>query len=147
LKKIKQLGFLVKLDSNGSNPTKLAQILEQKLVDFVAMDVKQTKEKYHLAAGVSKINLKNLEKSISLIQKSGIDYEFRTTVVPQIHSQEDLLGIANWLKGSQNYALQTFRPEVVLDSNLKNFESNQILNLNQIAKQIESNFGKVVVRG
>ncbi len=120
IRKIKKLGFLVKLDTNGSNPQILKELVKKKLVDYIAMDVKAPLglnspiSKYEKATGV-KVNLKDIRKSIEIIKKSGIDYEFRTTCVPGIHTKEDIIQIARALAPAQAYFLQSFRPEKTLN--------------------------------
>jgi pyruvate formate lyase activating enzyme len=110
IKKIKELGFSVKLDTNGSNPKMLEDLI--KVVDYVAMDVKVPKDKYLKVLG---IKAENIEKSINILKESNIDYEFRTTVVPGILDKDDILKIAKWISGAKKYYLQNFRPEKTLD--------------------------------
>jgi len=95
IKKIKKLGFLVKLDTNGSNPKMLKKLIAEHLLDYIAMDIKAplSQDKYEKATGV-KINLEDIKKSIDIIKNSGIEHEFRTTVVPSIHTKEDIIQIA-----------------------------------------------------
>ncbi len=114
----KDMGLLVKLDTNGSNPGKLRELLEKKLVDYVAMDVKTALDagKYTKAIGVSNAAmLKNIDESISLLLNSGIEYEFRTTVVPGLVSAEDLKSIAQRIKGAKAYYLQQYVAHNTLD--------------------------------
>ena len=109
--RIKKMGFMVKLDTNGTNPTLLKELMDMKLVDYVAMDIKSplTIEKYSKATGVNAEKLlENVKESIRLLMESGIDYEFRTTVVPSIHSLEDIKQISRSLKGCRKYVLQKF---------------------------------------
>jgi pyruvate formate lyase activating enzyme len=109
--RIKKMGFMVKLDTNGTNPAMLEDLMNQKLVDFVAMDIKAplTKEKYSIATGVNVEKLLvNVKKSVQFLMESGIDYEFRTTVVPSIHSLEDIKQICRSLKDCRKYVLQKF---------------------------------------
>jgi len=122
LKKIKDLGFLVKLDTNGTAPDKLQNLMDEKLVNYVAMDVKApieiTNYKLQIYEKVvgAKVNLDNIKKSIEIIMQSGLDYEFRTTVVPSLHTPEDILQIAREIRGAKKYYLQQFRPsEKLLD--------------------------------
>jgi len=110
IKKIKKLGFLVKLDTNGSNPKALKELI--KIVDYVAMDVKLPKDKYLKVLGIKP---DNIDKSIKILKESKIDYEFRTTVVPDILDKKDILKIAKWISGAKKYYLQNFRPEKTLD--------------------------------
>jgi len=117
LKKIKELGFLIKLDHNGSFPEELEDLIDKKLVDYVAMDVKAPKNKYYLLTEQKNIESK-IEKSINLLKEGKIDYEFRTTLAPFL-SQDDLQEIINWIKPARAYYLQLFRSEKVLDQSLK----------------------------
>lgn len=112
IKKIKKLGFLVKLDTNGSNPEMLKFLFEKKLIDYVAMDVKAplNSSKYQKATGV-KINIEKIKESIKLIKESKVDYEFRTTFVPTIHKKDDIFQIAKDIFPAKKYFLQNFRPE------------------------------------
>ena len=109
--KIKEMGFLVKLDTNGTNPTMLKDLIDNKLVDYVAMDVKAplSVEKYNRATGVNtETLLENVKRSINLLMNNEIDYEFRTTVVPTLHDLDDIKQICNSLKGCKKYVLQKF---------------------------------------
>jgi len=117
LQKIKSLGFLVKVDTNGFYPEKLTSLLELRLVDYVAMDVKAPKEKYPQLAGVP-VNVSRIQASIDLI-KQAPQYEFRTTFVPTLLTKEDIIGIAHWLQGADRYFLQQFKKMTpVLSKNL-----------------------------
>ena len=109
IRKIKQTGLLVKLDTNGYRPEVLQKLYEEKLLDYVAMDIKNSKEKYAQTVGREQIDIGKLEESVRLIQESGVEYEFRTTVVQELHSREDLLAIGEWLEGSQKYFLQSYQ--------------------------------------
>ena len=114
-KKIKEKGFLVKLDTNGSNPKVLDDLIENKLVDYVAMDIKGPKEKYGLMTGLndqwSDVMMKEIEQSVDILKSSNVDYEFRTTVVPDILKKEDILKIVDWIKPAKKYYLQNYRAE------------------------------------
>jgi pyruvate formate lyase activating enzyme len=102
---------MVKLDTNGTNPAILEELVNQNLVDFVAMDIKAplTKEKYSIATGVNVEKLlENVKNSVQFLMESGIDYEFRTTVVPLIHSLDDIKQICRSLKDCRKYVLQKF---------------------------------------
>jgi pyruvate formate lyase activating enzyme len=109
--RIKQMGFMVKLDTNGTNPTILKELVDTELVDYVAMDIKSPliPEKYSRATGVDAERLlENVKESIRLLMESNIDYEFRTTIVPTIHDIEDVKQICRSLKGCKKYVLQKF---------------------------------------
>ena len=107
IREIKNLGLLVKLDTNGTFPEKLEALLSQGLLDYVAMDIKNSKEKYAETACVSQFPSK-IEKSISLIMDMAPDYEFRTTVVKELHTPQDIEKIAQWIAGTKHYYLQTY---------------------------------------
>jgi pyruvate formate lyase activating enzyme len=117
---IKNAGLLVKLDTNGSNPHVLRSLVERGLVDCVAMDVKAPLDKvrYARATGVP-ADLERIQESICFLKKGTIEYHFRTTVVPALHKEEDLLTLARHLSGSSSSTLQNFSPEDPLDSRLK----------------------------
>lgn len=110
IKKVKNLGLKVKLDTNGTNPNFVKNLIDEKLIDFVAMDVKTVPEKYESIIG-KKINLENIKKSINLLMQSNIDYEFRTTFAPDI-SVDDIVKIAEMIKGAKSFVLQKYNPPV-----------------------------------
>jgi pyruvate formate lyase activating enzyme len=105
--KIKSLGYLVKLDTNGTNPAMLQQLLDKKLLDYLAMDVKAPWDKYERVVGV-KPDLSKIKKSVKIIMNSGLPYEFRTTVAPDLLSPEDIAALAGELKGAKQWFLQKF---------------------------------------
>lgn len=115
IKRIKDLGFLVKLDTNGSHPKVLSQLIQNHLIDTIAMDIKSSAERYVQACGV-KCDLNIIERSIRLIQTSGLDYIFRTTVVPDLVNKTDIKKIKTWLADDKDLVLQEFRPEKTLES-------------------------------
>lgn len=108
LEKIKKLGYLVKVDTNGTNPRMLSALIDRKLVDYVAMDVKAPEYKYRETAGAS-VNLSDIKKTIALLMHCGIGYEFRTTFAPTLN-REDILAIADLIPGAKAYFLQQYRP-------------------------------------
>lgn len=108
LLQIKKLGYKVKLDTNGTNPDVLSSLIEKGLVDHVAMDIKNSKEKYPLTVGLPSLDMSKIEASISLLIHSGISYEFRTTLIQEFHSREDIEKISFWLSGAKKYYLQMF---------------------------------------
>lgn len=107
LAEVKKMGFSVKLDTNGTNPNLLKQLIDDKLVDYVAMDIKNSQAKYSLTCGVN-VNMEDIEKSVHLLKLGQVDYEFRTTVVRQLHTEQDIEDIARWLVGSKTWYLQQF---------------------------------------
>jgi pyruvate formate lyase activating enzyme len=112
-KEIKDKGFLVKLDTNGTNPKLLKNLLDFGLVDYIALDIKSSLDfdNYSKAAGIKdKMMLEKVKDSIELIMNSKIDYEFRTTIVPLLHSEETIIKIARYISGAKKYVLQNFSP-------------------------------------
>lgn len=108
LKKLKELDYEVKLDTNGSYPQLLAELIEEKLIDYVAMDIKNTLAKYGLTIGMEGYDTSLIEQSVELLKTGAIPYEFRTTVVREFHRQEDCAVIGKWLSGDSMYFLQKF---------------------------------------
>ena len=104
---IKDMGYAVKLDTNGYNPEKLMEVVGEGLVDYVAMDIKNCKEKYSLTTGID-IDISKIEKSVDFLMNCGVDYEFRTTIVKEYHTLSDIDKIAQWIKGAKGYFLQSF---------------------------------------
>ena len=138
IKKIKDLGLLVKLDTNGGNPKVLQELIDEKLVDYVAMDIKNIFNKYNITAG-KKINLDNIKKSIEILKASKIDYEFRTTIIKEMHSLDDIVSICK-LVGSAKYYLQNFEDsENVIDHSLHGFSREELLFIDKYLKDLFPN--------
>lgn len=108
LQVVRDLGFAVKLDTNGCHPEALADILRRNLVDYVAMDIKNSPEKYPETVGVPDFDITPVRRSVQLLRSSGVDFEFRTTAVRGLHTPEDIRAIGQWLEGSPRYFLQNF---------------------------------------
>lgn len=142
--KIRDLWFLVKLDTNGSNPAMLEKLIKLKLLDYVAMDVKFPLRKYAKWVG-AKIDTTRMKRSIALIMKLLPDYEFRTTIAKWIHTEEDIEAIAKSIKGAKNYFLQNFEPWNTLDPKYsgKSFSDRELHEFKKIA---EKYVGKVGIR-
>jgi len=116
--RIKALGFLVKLDTNGSNPAMLEQLLRHRLVDYVAMDIKAPLDykQYRAACGrLSSEDFFSIRSSIRLLKEADVRVEFRTTVVPVLHTTADIVAIARYIQGCELYTLQQFNPRVTLE--------------------------------
>ncbi|EKE18570.1 MAG: hypothetical protein ACD_9C00291G0001 [uncultured bacterium] len=145
IRKIKDMGFLVKLDSNGTRPDVLRKIIKEKLVDFIAMDIKNSPDNYSKTVGL-KADIERIKMSVKMIMNSGIPYEFRTTVVPGIHEEKDFIKIAKWIKGAHAYYLQEYREMRILDSKLKSKTRGKSIDLKKIKQQIESYIEKVGIR-
>ena len=108
LRPIKALGYLVKLDTNGSFPDQLKELVTRKLIDYVAMDIKSSPEQYEKAAGVSRGDFSRIRDSIDYLLGEPVDYEFRTTVVKGLHDAEIMQDLAQTIRGAKRYYLQTF---------------------------------------
>ncbi len=109
IKKVKDIGYEVKLDTNGTNPTMLLSLVENNLVDYVAMDIKNSPAKYSLTIGKSTYDLTSVNESINILLSKGKKYEFRTTVMAELHAEEDFVAIADWIEGADNYVIQAYR--------------------------------------
>lgn len=119
MKKIRELGFAVKLDTNGNHPDALRKVLEQGLVDYVAMDVKNSPERYAETIGLPSFDTAKVSESIAILRDTAPDYEFRTTVVDELHDEMSFTQIGQWIRGAKQYFLQSFTDrESVLQSGL-----------------------------
>jgi pyruvate formate lyase activating enzyme len=134
--KIKKMGFLVKLDSNGTRPEMLKYLIDKKLVDYLAMDIKAPLEDYSKITG-NTLSIDKLKKSIDLIIDSEVKYEFRTTIVKSLTSKDDLRKIAQTIKGAENYYLQRFIPTEIYDPSLVNEVSYSDLELKELSQELE----------
>ena len=108
LRAVRELGFAVKVDTNGNHPDALEGLLKEGLVDYVAMDIKNSPRKYALTAGLSALDLAPIRRSVRLLMDGPIPYEFRTTVVDELHTAEDFEDIGQWIAGAKAYFLQPF---------------------------------------
>ena len=163
--KIKKMGYLVKLDTNGSNSKMLRELIGRdtksiakrdslssltslprsgsSLIDYVAMDVKLPKERYK---EVLRVDAENIEKSVKVLKNSGINYEFRTTVVPTVLDKNDIIEIAKWLSPAKRYYLQNFRPEKTIDPEFEKIRPYPDEYLSEIKKAISSFFEVCQIR-
>jgi len=145
IKKIKKLGYLIKLDTNGSNPKILKKLIKRKLIDYVAMDMKLPKERYPEIFG-KRVKIEDIEESIKILKEGKVDYEFRTTVVPTVLNKEDILKIAKWIRGTKRYYLQNFRPEKTIDPEFEKIKPYPQKYLLEIQKAISPFFEVCQVR-
>ena len=106
--KIKAIGYAVKLDTNGTFPKKLMSLVDKGLVDYVALDIKNCKEKYAATAGMSALDIDAVEQSVAFLLEGKVDFEFRTTIVKELHTVDDIAAIGEWIKGAPRYFLQNF---------------------------------------
>ena len=154
ISKIKKLGYLVKLDTNGSNPKMLKRLISpllngSSLIDYIAMDVKApigAKNKYKQATGV-KIDLGKIKKSIEIIKNSGLDYEFRMTVVPGVQGREDIVQAAKDISPAKQFYLQNFQSEKTIDPEFKKIKPYSREFLLEIQKIISPFFEVCQIRG
>ncbi len=136
VERVRSMGFLVKVDTNGSHPEVLKRLIDSNLIDYIAMDVKAPLERYAEITG-SGINPANIEKSIGLIMNSAIDYEFRTTIVRSLLCEKDLLKIGEAIKGAGKLFLQRFVPSKTLDKSFameKTYSDEEFEGLKELLK-------------
>lgn len=146
VRKVKELGLKVKLDTNGSNPEMVGDLINEKLIDYVALDIKSAKEDYDKAAG-AEVDMAKIEDSIKTIRESGIDYEFRTTVFPGL-DERSMKDIGEWLKGGRKFVLQQFENDVpIIDESLKNRKPLQPEKLREFSKILKPYFEEVNIKG
>ena len=145
VKKIKELGFLVKLDTNGYNPDVIYRLVKKNLLDYVAMDIKAPKEKYEFFSGI-KLDLERIQASVDFLKKNYIDYEFRTTLAPGL-TKKDILEIGDWISGAKKYFLQKFfnKKEIISPEILKQREISE-KELKEIQKIFEKKFKVFKIR-
>lgn len=145
LRKLRQLGFSIKLDTNGCYPEQLRSILEAELVDYVAMDLKNAPAKYSQTVGLKNFDLSPVEESIQILKTGCIDYEFRTTVVREFHTAEDIRAIGTWVQGAPRYFLQHFVDSGnLISQGLHPVSPEEMQVMAQAAKPF---FGEVLLRG
>ncbi len=147
LREIKQLGLLSKLDTNGSHPEVLKTLFEQKLLDYVAMDIKTSLDEHYSAAVGTEVNLRDLLASIRLISDSGIDYEFRTTLVPGIVGKREVQEIVKSIRGARSYVLQQFVPENAYAQEFRHQQPYSRLVVKDLIDTARPWFEKTALRG
>lgn len=136
IRRVREMEYLIKLDTNGYRPRILRHLLEEELLDYVAMDIKASKERYGIACGLAEVELNRIEESVELLKTSSIPYEFRTTVVKGIHSPEEFTAIGRWLQGSRAYYLQSFRDSgQVMQPGFAEFERAELEEMRERAAQ------------
>jgi pyruvate formate lyase activating enzyme len=145
IKNIRKMGFAVKLDTNGSRPQIIRELLEQKLLDFIAMDVKAPLEKYKSVINVP-VDQKLIKESIKAILKSKVAHEFRTTIVQVLLNQNDIMKIAEVIKGAHQYSLQKFVAVKTLDKQFLKEKTYSDEELGKIKKRLEKEIPSVIVR-
>lgn len=145
IRKVKEMGYLVKLDTNGYRPEVLKSLTEQNLLDYIAMDIKSGETGYAAATGLADIDMSKIKESIDFIISSGVQYEFRTTVVKGLHQKKDFEEIAGLIKGCDKYFLQNYRDnENVIRRGFEGFFREE---LEAFAEVVSPYVGKVTLRG
>lgn len=144
IQKVKSLGFLVKLDTNGTNPKIIKELLDQKLIDYIAMDIKGPLEKYSQIVQID-VNLNNIIQSINLVRQAP-DYEFRTTVTKEQLSIEDIYQISQLVSGAKKYFLQKYIPRLYEKKTKKLFSSYKEDELLSFSKKISRHFDECSIR-
>lgn len=146
IKEVKEeTGLLIKLDSNGLNPSVLKELIDEKLVDYVAMDIKNDFESYGTITGIANISTDKIKESIKILEEGKVEYEFRTTVIRDFHSIDKLKNIINFISNNSNYFLQQFIiSENVPNKNLKYYTDEELINIGEEIKAIHPN---IKIRG
>lgn len=143
--KIRELGYAVKLDTNGSFPDKLISLVESGLVDYVAMDIKNSREKYGETVALADFDVTPICESAEFLKKGNIPYEFRTTVVREFHEMEDFSSIGDWLEGAEKYFLQAFSDKgELIKKGLHGVEKPE---MQAFAELLKGKIGTVELRG
>ena len=145
IRQIKDLGFKIKLDTNGTNPEVLKELIDKKLIDYVAMDIKNSPAKYALTAGCKHLELDKINQSIEVIKSSGIEYEFRTTLVKEFHDFSDMAEIGKLIQGGKKLYLQKFVDrEGVIQKGLHHVDQERAI---LYKKDLEQFVSEVYLRG
>ena len=145
LLEVKEKGFTTKLDTNGLLHDRLRAVVEAGAVDYVAMDIKNSKARYAETAGVPGLDLAPIEKSVQFLMEGSVDYEFRTTVVKELHNKADFDEIGRWLKGAKRYFLQSFKDSGdILSPGLSPMEKADLL---EIRDRLRAEIPGVELRG
>jgi len=145
ISKIKKLSYNVKLDTNGTNPLMIKELINKKLIDYIAMDIKGSLEKYDDIANV-KVNKRNIKQSVKIIIGSGIEYEFRMTAVPTLHNKQDFEEIGRWLKGAKRFYIQQFRNKVCLDKSFEKIKPFSRDELEEFKEILQKYINKLEIR-
>ena len=143
MRKIKDMGFLVKLDTNGSNPELIEKLIKDGVVDYIAMDIKNVLPLYISVASV-KASTEKLKRSIEIIKSSSIDHEFRTTIIKNIHDIDKMKEICSYVGGDKMYLQNFEQSENVLGKNLESFSKEELIEISEVMK---GNYPNVKVRG
>lgn len=145
LRKVRELEYAIKLDTNGSFPEKLESIIENGLCDYVAMDIKNSKEKYPETVGIKNFDIRDIEKSVEILKRGNVPFEFRTTVTKNFHTILDIENIGMWIKGTENYYLQNFVDSGnLIDSNVEGVSKEE---MNEMLEAVKKYVPNADIRG
>ncbi|MEI8217331.1 MAG: anaerobic ribonucleoside-triphosphate reductase activating protein [Eubacteriales bacterium] len=145
IEEIKKLGYAIKLDTNGTNPKFLRKLIDDRLIDYIAMDIKGPLSEYKSITN-SEVEIKNIEESINLIRNSNIDYEFRTTICKELLSQDQIIEIGKLINGAKRFCLQAYNlKEKILDENRK-FTCYTNEEMNEFKVLLEPYIDQVILR-
>ena len=140
LRKVRESGFAIKLDTNGSFPEKLESIIENGLCDYVAMDIKNSKEKYPETVGIKKFDISNIEKSVEVLKRGKVPFEFRTTITKNFHTIIDIENIGKWIEGTEKYYLQNFVDSGnLIDSDVEGVSKEEMSEMLEVVKKYVPN--------
>ena len=143
-KKIKEKGYKIKLDTNGSRPQTLKKLIDSNLIDYVAMDIKNTFDAYNLTTGVN-VSIDDVKESISILKNSYIDFEFRTTIVKEFHSFESIKAILDFIGKDVKFYIQNYRDcDTVLKKGLNGFSDEELI---EIQSKLKMQYPNVIIRG
>lgn len=145
INKIRALGYSVKLDTNGTNPDMLESLVRDGLVDYVAMDIKSSPERYAAVSGVPGLDVSPVERSVRFLLRGEVEYEFRTTVVRELHTAEDFDAIGRWIRGARAYFLQPFKDsgDIIEDG----FSSYSKAEIEAILERVRAYIPNAQIRG
>ena len=136
IRQMKEMGYQVKLDTNGTNPSMLRELCSQGLIDFVAMDIKSSQENYEKASGCTPAQLDSVRESVDFLLSQAIDYEFRTTVVKELHTESDFNSIREWIAGCRAYYLQAYREsENVISKSFSSYTYQELTHFRDLLKE------------
>lgn len=142
---IKELGYLVKLDTNGYRPDILKKAVCEGLIDYVAMDIKSSKEGYGRAVGIRNFDISPICESVDFLMGGNLDFEFRTTLVRELHGEAEILGIGEWIAGAPKYFLQTFKDSGdLISSEFSGYDQNST---EYLLKLLKSTVPNAQIRG
>lgn len=136
IRKIKAMGYLVKLDTNGYRPEILRHLLKEHLLDYVAMDIKNSREKYEMTVAHPGLEISKIEESVQLLLTGTVPFEFRTTVVKQLHTLEDMKAIGEWIKGASAYYLQNYKDSPnIISPGFSSCSKEELLEMRTLLKE------------